>query len=181
MCQGVNNLPVIVAEALPENAAESAADALQKAAAEPGVSAADALQKPAAESAADALQKADEVHVLEVANGKKKRAASEITGLAVSSAAKRRRVEKDVQSMPAPGEEWLVIPNSVMFSSDVEELLQEENGIWTICGDTPENLQKLKVSMITVMNDDNTFDTEHEEGISRRRLFGRTKSCLEKI
>lgn len=90
---------------------------------------------------------------------------------------KRRTIKRASSDTGAElGETWLVLPNDVKLGSDVKELTEGKDGKWkNNLGDelAGVNFQILKLE---VENSDNTWDVQDEQGVSRRRLFGKVST-----
>ena len=90
---------------------------------------------------------------------------------------KRRTIERVSSDTGAEvGETWLVLPNDVKLGSDVKELTEGKDGKWkNNLGDelAGVNFQILKLE---VENSDNTWDVQDEQGVARRRLFGKVSA-----
>ena len=88
---------------------------------------------------------------------------------------KKRRITKcDSSETPKGGRTWPVLRNSLKLGREVTELEEDDTGTWM--GGDAKGLENIKVARLEVENCDETFDIDGEDGVSRRRLFGRVSS-----
>ena len=90
---------------------------------------------------------------------------------------KRRTIERVSSDTGAEvGETWLVLPNDVKLGSDVKELTEGKDGKWkNNLGDELAGVH-FQILKLEVENSDNTWDVQDEQGVSRRRLFGKVST-----
>ena len=92
---------------------------------------------------------------------------------------KRRTIARmDSSAEPVIGESWVILPNDVKLGSDVKELRECPGGFWKADTDnnpteTKAGLAGVQVLELSALTSDDTFDVPGEQGVARRRLFGR--------
>ena len=93
----------------------------------------------------------------------------------------RRRIFKiNSDDEPLIGDEWLVLSNSLKLASDITHADEELDVSWSGSGLTDLTVMKaVQIQKVKSLNSDGTMDTEDEEGVARRRLFGRVPTVVD--